>query len=319
MKAIVQDRYGAPDVLELRDIDQPEVGDDGVLVRVRAAAVNAADWHIMRGEPYLARIGLGLRRPKYRVGVDAAGEVVAVGKNVEQLRPGDEVFGASFGAFAEYVSADASRFAPRPAGLSYEEAAAAPVTALTALHGLRDEGELQPGQSVLINGASGGVGTFAVQIAKAFGATVTGVCSTAKVEMVDSIGADEVIDYTREDFVQPGRYDLVLDMAANRPLSDFRRALSPGGAYVIVGGPNGRWLGPIAPFIRMRLSARFVPQKLRGVSFEPQRDNLIALKELIESGDVKPVVDRTYPLSEVPEAIRYLEAGHAQGKIVITV
>ena len=308
MKAIVQDRYGSADVLRLRDIDRPELGNDDVLVRVLAAGVDPGVWHLMTGLPYLVRLGFGLRAPKTPVrGMDVAGRVEEVGENVTQFEVGDEVFGTCNGSFAEYARATEDKLALKPANLSFEQAAAVPVSACTALHALRDSGEVRAGQKVLIVGASGGVGTFAVQLAKAFGAQVTGVCSTTKLELVRSIGADQVIDYTRDDFSQMGeRYDLILDIAGNRSLSLLRSALTPEGTLVIVGGEGGGpWLGGTDRQIRALILSPFVRHNLR--------------KELIESGKVTPVIDRTYPLREAPDAIRYLEDGHARGKVVIKV
>jgi NADPH:quinone reductase-like Zn-dependent oxidoreductase len=322
MKAIVFSKYGSPDVLELRDIEKPEVGDDGVLVRVRAASVNPLDWHGMRGQPYLMRMAGGVRRPKdTELGVDVAGEVEAVGRDVTQFRPGDEVFGVRSGAFAEYVrGSEESTLVPKPAGLTFEQAAAVPVAGTTALQGLRDKGQLQPGQHVLINGASGGVGTFAVQIAKAFGAEVTGVCSTVNVEMVRSIGADHVIDYTREDFTKSGqKFDLILDIAGSRPLSACRRVMAPSGTFVVVGGPGGRWIRPADRALTAVLMNRFVSQRMLPFLSHASKDDLLVLKDLIDAGKVTPVIDRTYPLSATPEAVRYVEQGHARGKVVITV
>jgi len=321
MKAIVYHRYGSPDVLELKEIDTPAVEDGQVLIRVHAASVNPLDWHFMRGLPYLVRIKAGLRRPKVsRLGADVAGQVESVGKNVTRFQPGDEVFGACTGAFAEYACASESALAPKPANVTFEQAAAVPVAALSALQGLRDKGRIQPGQKVLINGAAGGVGTFAVQIAKVFGADVTGVCSTRNVEMVRSIGADQVIDYTQEDFTKSGRrYDLILDSVGNHSLSGFRRALTAEGTLVLVGGPDsGRWVGPLMGMLKAVVLSRFVSQKLLPFLAKRSKDDLIVLKELIEAGKVIPIIDRRYPLSEVPEAIRYLEEGHARGKVVIT-
>ena len=323
MKAIVRERYGSPDVLELRDVDKPVLDDDSVLVKVRAASINAYDWHMMRGLPFLARMSEGLRKPKsIAMGVDVAGQVEAVGKNVTHLRPGDEVFGARSGALAEYVRGSAKSFlVPKPAGLTFEQAAAMPMAATTALQGLRDRGQLKAGQTVLINGAAGGVGTFAVQIAKAFGAHVTAVCSTRNVDMVRSIGADEVVDYTREDFTKGGQpYDLILDVAASRPLSECRRVLASNGTLVLVGAPDGRRMGPIvARILAMIVLSRFASQKLLPFLAKNSKEDLMFLKELVEAGRIRPVIDRTYPLSETAAAIRYLEEGHARGKIVITV
>jgi NADPH:quinone reductase-like Zn-dependent oxidoreductase len=323
MKAIVQDKYGSPDVLELRDIDKPQIADEEVLVRVHAAGVGRDVWHVMTGLPYPIRLaGYGLRAPKNPViGSDVAGVVEAVGKNVSRFRPGDEVFGIGKGSYAEYARALEDKLAPKPANLTFEQAAVLAISALTALQGLRDHGRVEPGQEVLIIGASGGVGTFAVQIAKAFGAHVTGVCSTTKVDMVSSIGADHVIDYTREDFAEgEQRYDLILDIGGNSSLSRLRRALTPQGTLVITGGEGGgRWLGGTDRQIRALLLSRFVGQKLGTFINKENHEDMLVLKELIESGKVTPVIDRTYPLAEVPEAIRYLEEGHAQGKVVITV
>jgi len=323
VKAIVRERYGSPDVLELRDVDKPVLDDDSVLVKVRAASINAYDWHMMRGLPFLARMSEGLRKPKsIAMGVDVAGQVEAVGKNVTHLRPGDEVFGARSGALAEYVRGSAKSFlVPKPAGLTFEQAAAMPMAATTALQGLRDRGQLKAGQTVLINGAAGGVGTFAVQIAKAFGAHLTAECSTRNVDMVRSIGADEVVDYTREDFTKGGQpYDLILDVAASRPLSECRRVLASNGTLVLVGAPDGRRMGPIvARILAMIVLSRFASQKLLPFLAKNSKEDLMFLKELVEAGRIRPVIDRTYPLSETAAAIRYLEEGHARGKIVITV
>lgn len=322
MKAIVQDRYGSADVLRLRDIDRPELGDDDVLVRVLAAGVDPGVWHLMTGLPYLVRLGFGLRAPKTPVrGMDVAGRVEEVGENVTQFEVGDEVFGTCNGSFAEYARATEDKLALKPANLSFEQAAAVPVSACTALHALRDSGEVRAGQKVLIVGASGGVGTFAVQLAKAFGAQVTGVCSTTKLELVRSIGADQVIDYTRDDFSQMGeRYDLILDIAGNRSLSLLRSALTPEGTLVIVGGEGGGpWLGGTDRQIRALILSPFVRHNLRNFISVENKGDLLVLKELIESGKVTPVIDRTYPLREAPDAIRYLEDGHARGKVVIKV
>jgi NADPH:quinone reductase-like Zn-dependent oxidoreductase len=322
MKAIVQDKYGSADVLELTDIDMPEVGDDNVLVRVLAASVFIGDWHVMTGLPYLGRMAFGLRAPKARVrGQDVAGRVEAVGKDVTQFQPGDEVFGTCEGSFAEYATAQKNRLAPKPANLTFEHAATVPTTGTTALQALRNVGKVQPEQAVLIIGAAGGVGSFAVQIAKAFGARVTGVCSTAKVDLVRSIGADDVIDYTRDDFAKMGqRYDLILDIAGNRSLSHLRRALAPHGTLVLVGGEGGRrWFGGVDRTLRALMLSPFVSQKLGTFIAKPNGEDLVVLKGLIEAGNVTPVIGKTYPLSDVPEAIRYLEGGHAQGKVVITV
>ena len=320
MKAIVQDRYGSADVLELRDIDKPTIGDDEVLVRVHAASVHTGDWHLMAGLPYLVRMGFGLRSPKQAVrGTDVAGTVEAVGRGVTRFKAGDAVFGIGTGAFAEYTMAQEDKLAPMPANLSFDAAATVPTSGTTALQGLRDVGKLQPGQKALIIGAAGGVGSFAVQIAKALGAHVTGVCSTTKVDLVRSIGADEVIDYTGEDFAKgEKRYDLIFDTAGNRSLSQLRRALAPQGTLVIVGAEGGdRWIGGIDRQLRATLLSPFVSQKLGTFLSKEKNEDLHSLRELIESGQVTPVIDRTYPLDEVPEAIRYLHQGHARGKVVI--
>ena len=324
MKAIVQDDYGeADDVLRLERIDKPEIGADEVLVRVHAAGVDRGVWHLMTGLPYPIRIaGYGLRAPKTGVrGREVAGNVEAVGGDVTTLGPGDEVFGIGEGSFAEYTCARADKLAPKPERLTFEQAAAVPVSALAALQGLRDHGQVQRGQKVLIIGASGGVGTFAVQIAKAFGAEVTGVCSTTKLDMVRSIGADRVIDYKRDDIANSGqRYDLILDAGGNRSLSALRRALTPRGTLVIVGGETGgRLLGGTDRQLRALMLSPFVGQKLGTFIASENNADLIVLKGLIESGKVTPAIDRTYPLGEVPAAIRYMEEGHARGKVVITV
>ena len=323
MKAIFRDEYGSPDVLQLRDIDKPEIGDDEVLLRVHAAGVGRDVWHVMAGLPYPIRLaGYGLRAPKNPIiGSDVAGVVEAVGKNVSRFQPGDEVFGIGKGSYAEYVCAREDKLAPKPANLTFEQAAVVAISGLTALQGLRDHGRVEPGQKVLIIGASGGVGTFAVQIAKAFGAHVTGVCSTTKVDMVRSIGADHVIDYTREDFAEGDqRYDLILDIGGNSSLSRLRRALTPEGTLVIVGGEGGgRWLGGTDRQLRATILSRFVDQKLGTFVARQNRKDLILLKKLVESGKLTPVIDRTYPLAEAPEAIRYLAEGHAQGRVVVTV
>lgn len=321
MKAIVYHRYGSPDVLKYEEIEKPTAGDGEVLIRVRAASVNPLDWRVMRGRPYFMRImGTGLRRPKdARLGVDVAGRVEAVGRNVTRFRPGDEVFGASQGALAEYASASESALVTKPASVTFEQAASVNVAASTALQGLRDRGRIRPGQRVLINGAAGGVGTFAVQIAKWFSAKVTGVCSARNAEMVRSIGADQVIDYTREDFTESGsRYDLLFDLVGNRPLSACRSVINPKGTYVVAGWPDGRWLGPLAPMLKAPMLSPFVSQKLAMLISQVSKEDLTVISELMKAGKVTPVIDRRYRLSEAPEAIRYLEEGHARGKVVIT-
>jgi NADPH:quinone reductase-like Zn-dependent oxidoreductase len=324
MKAIVQDRYGSADVLEFRDIEEPVVGENDVLVRVHAAGAGPDVWHIMAGLPYMARPMIGFRRPKVAVrGWDVAGTVEAVGANVTALRPGDEVMGtAEQGSFAELTVTPADKLVPKPADLTFEQAAAVPISGMTALRAVRDEGKVQPGQSVLVIGASGGVGSIAVQIAKGAGATVTAVCSTSKEDLVRSIGADEVIDYTREDFADGSRrWDLIVDTAGRRPLSQLRRALTPKGTLVIVGGDGGgRWTGGFfRGVLRAPLVSLFVGQRMVGLATKIKHDDLVALTELIEAGTLMPVIDRTYPLVEAPDAIRYLSQGHAAGKIVVTV
>lgn len=322
MKAIVQDTYGPADVLEHRDIDTPVVGDADLLIRVHAAGVDPGVWHLMTGLPYMVRLGYGLRRPKTRVrGRDVAGRIEAVGQNVTQYQPGDEVFGVCEGSFAEYAIARQDQVVIKPANLTFEQAAAVPISGMTALQGLRNKGELEAGQKALIIGAAGGVGSFAVQLAKAFGGDVTGLCSRTKADLVLSIGADHVIDYTRDDFADGSRhYDLILDTAGRRPLLHLRRALTPKGTLVIVGGEGGgRWLGGFDRGFRAGMLSPFVSQRLRMlISKEPQED-LQLLKELIEAGKVTPAIDRTYPLIEAPQAIRYLAEGHARGKVVVTV
>ena len=322
MKAIVYRCYGSPAVVKLEDIAKPTPADDRVLVKVHAASVNPLDWHYMRGKPYIMRATAGFGAPDdIRLGVDFAGTVEAVGKSVTRFKPGDEVFGDADGAFAEYVHVrENGALALKPANLTFEQAAAVPVAAITALQALRDKGKIQPGQKVLINGASGGVGTFAVQIAKAFGAEVTGVCSSRNLAMVRSIGADHVIDYTREDFTQGSlRYDLIVDNVGTHSLSEYRRVLNPQGALIMVGGPNeGRWLGPLSASLKAMLVAPFVSQKLVFILAKLKQDDLGVLRDLTQTGKLTPVIDRRYKLSETAEAIRYLEEGHARGKVVIT-
>ena len=335
MKAIVQDRYGSPDVLELRDIDEPAAGDDEVLVRVHAASVHPDVWHVVRGVPYVLRVmGAGLRRPKNPVpGIDMAGRVESVGAKVTRFRPGDEVFGEivrgiqwrNGGAFAEYAVAPEAKLELKPAKLTFEQAAAVPTSALIALQAVRHQGHVQPGHKVLVNGAGGGVGTFAVQLGKADGAHVTGVDSTSKLDLIRSIGADRVIDYTQEDFTRSGeRYDVIVDIPGNRSFSDLRRALTRTGTYVYIGhdrfgGSGARWFGGIGRFLGLTLLTPFVSQRMSPRIAKGTEDPLLVLKELIEAGRIEPAIDKTFPLSEVPEAIRYLESGQARGKIVITV
>ena len=323
MKAMVQERYGGVEVLEFRDVEDPVVGADNVLLRVHAAGCGPDVWHLMTGMPYMARPAIGLGRPKIGVrGWDVAGTVEAVGANVKGFLPGDQVMGTAEGSFAELVIAQPDKLVAKPAGLSFEEAAAVPISGTTALRAVRDKGKVQPGQTVLVIGAAGGVGSLAVQIAKAFGGKVTAVCSTSKVDLVRSIGADDVIDYTRDDFPDGSRrWDVILDTAGRRPLSKLRRALTPKGTLVIVGGDGGgRWTGGFfRGILRAPLVSLFVGQRLGGLNSIVKQEDLAALKALIEAGKVTPVIDRTYPLVEAPDAIRYLAEGHASGKIVITV
>jgi NADPH:quinone reductase-like Zn-dependent oxidoreductase len=321
MRAVVHRCYGSPDVLEVVEVPKPVPGDDELLIRVHAAAVNPLDWHFLRGSPYIMRPMSGIGAPNSpRLGVDFAGTVEAVGKDVTRFKPGDAVFGSSWGAFAEYVTVGADwAVVPKPDKVSFEQAASVTVAAVTALQALRDKGSLQPGQKVLINGASGGVGTFAVQIAKSMGAEVTGVCSTRNVDMVRSIGADHVIDYTREDYTEGGQhYDLIVDNVGNRSLSANRRVLTPHGILVMVGGQPGNWLGPLTRPVMARLEAPFVSQELKFFIAHETPEDLALLAGLMASGKVMPVIDRTYPLAETAEAIRYSEKGHARGKIIIT-
>jgi NADPH:quinone reductase-like Zn-dependent oxidoreductase len=319
MKAIVCTKYGPPDVLQLKEVEKPTPKDDEVLIKVHAASLNAYDWHLLTADVFLVRLmGGGLLKPKNTIpGADIAGRVEAVGRNVTHFEPGDDVFGEiSHGGFAEFACARENRLAARPANLSFEEAAAVPMASLTALQGLRDKGRIQPGQKVLINGASGGVGTFAVQIAKSFGAEVTAVCSTGKMDMARSIGADQVIDYTKEDFTKSGRhYDLIFAANGYHPILDYRRALGPKGIYVMAGGTKAQTFQAmlLGPWISMARS-----KKLGGLSAKVDQKDLVFIKELLEAGKVRPVIDRRYPLSEVPEALRYLGEGHAQGKVVIS-
>lgn len=328
MKAFVVRKYGSLADLELTDIDTPAPGDREVLVKVRATSVQPYDWHHIKGEPYVSRLmpgTLGLRRPKLRIlGADVAGQVSVVGKDVTAFRPGDEVFAMpKQGGFGEYVCIRDDELAPKPKNMSFEQAAAVPMAANTALIGLRDEGRIQPGQSVLVNGASGGVGTFAVQLARAFGARVTGVCSARNVELVRSIGAHEVIDYTAEDFTRNGqRYDLLLDVAGSRSARACRQALTRDGTFVAVGGPPGRWLQPAGHVFTALAMSPFVPQRMTladVVQCSRNKQNLETLTELIEGGEITPVIDRTYSFDQIPAAIAYQEEGHAQGKVVVTV
>ena len=323
MKAITQRCYGSPEVLRLEQMPRPTPADDELLVKVRAAAVNPLDWHYMRGTPYLVRMDRGQGAPTNpRLGVDFAGTVEAVGRNVKRFHPGDDVFGGKLGAFGEYVTVREDRAVVlKPANLTFEEAAAVPIAALTALQGLRDTGHIKAGQRVLINGASGGVGTYAVQIAKSFGAEVTGVCSTRNVDMVRSLGADHVIDYTREDFTQgEGKYDLVLDNVGNRPFSTIRRVMTPKGIFVVIGSQSdGNWIGPLSGAIKAVLYSPFVSQEFSMMLADLTPADLAWLRDQLQAGTLKSVIDRHYTLSEVPQAIAYLEEGHARGKVVITI
>jgi NADPH:quinone reductase-like Zn-dependent oxidoreductase len=319
MKAIVQDTYGSVDVLEARDIEAPAVGDHEVLVRVQAASIHVGDWILMTGSPFVMRLATGLRKPKQRVpGTDLAGTVEAVGKDVQRLRPGDAVFGWCAGAFAEFATADEDQLLLKPANLTFEAAAAVGVSATTALQLLRDDGKVQPGQKVLVNGASGGVGTFAVQIAKALGAEVTGVCSAPNVELVKSIGADHVIDYTTEDFTSgKARFDLILDNVGNHSMARTRRVLAPSGTLISNGG--GHAGGKLGRTLRTMLVSMFVRQQAGPTVKTQNHDDLVALKELVEAGRIMPVIDGAYELRDVPRAIARVATGHATGTIVITV
>jgi NADPH:quinone reductase-like Zn-dependent oxidoreductase len=320
MKAVIYHDYGSPDVLTLQNIPKPVPKDDQVLIKVRAASLNPYDWHFMTGMPYIMRAGVGLLRPTDpRLGVDFSGTVEAVGKNVTTFKPGDDVIGAKGGAFAEYVCGSDKGLIIKPANLTFEEGAAVPIAGLTALLAVRKEANVQPGQKVLINGASGGVGTFAVQIAKLAGAEVTGVCSTKNIELVRSLGADKVIDYTKEDFTAgTERYDVILDNVANRSLAECRRALTPNGKYIMIGGPNGTWLKPMDRVFKAAFLSRFVSQKMTMMLSDPTPENWAAMHDLLASGKVKSVIDRRYPLSQIADAMRYLEQGHARGKVIVT-
>jgi len=326
MKAIVYCDYGVAN-LKLQEIEKSVPNDDQILVRVHAASINPYDWHFIEGTPKIIRLiaGTGLRKPKdIRLGTDFAGTVETVGKNVTQYKPGDEVFGGSIGAFAQYLCRRATgSVALKPAGLTFEQAAAINIAGITALQAVRDEGKVQPGQKVLINGASGGVGTFAVQIAKSFGAEVTGVCSARNTELVQSLGADHVIDYTKEDFTKSDqKYDVILDNVANHSLSESRRVLTPNGIYVMIGGGSANeqgFVGALGKALNAAVYSRFIKQKMGMMMAQPSTKDLTLLAEMVESGKLKPVIDRTYKLAEVPEAVRYVEQGHARGKVVISV
>lgn len=322
MKAVVYRCYGPPDVLELADVEKPVPADDEVLVKVHAASVNPFDWHNMRGSPYIMRLGTGIGTPKVtRLGVDFAGTVEAVGSKVTKYKPGDEIFGGKAGAFAEYITAreDGPR-ALKPANVSFEQAASVPIAGITALQALRDKGRVQRGHKVLINGASGGVGTFAVQIAKSFGAEVTGVCSTRNLDLVRSIGADHVIDYTREDYTESGRmYDVIVDNVGNHSLRKNMRVLEPGGRFVIVGAESGDWIRPLMRPVNAVILSPFVDQEISMLIARLTQEDLALLADLMRDGKVTPVIDRRYPLAEIADAVRYSEAGHARGKIIVTV
>jgi NADPH:quinone reductase-like Zn-dependent oxidoreductase len=324
MEAIVQDRFGPPDTLQLADTEKPAIRSGEVLLRVHAASVNPYDWHMVRGDPRIARLmgGVGLTKPKTRIaGVDVAGRVDDVGADVDGLRVGDEVFGFARGAFAEYTVADAALVVPKPAGLSFEQAAAIPMAAVTALHAIRDRGHVQPGQRVLVNGAAGGVGTFAVQIAAALGAQVTGVCSTHNTDMVRSLGATHAIDYTAEDFADgTNRYDVILDNVGNRSIRDLRRAATPRGIVIVNGGGSpGHIIGAVGSILRAAVVNLFVRQQITMVPTTWSREDLLAVTELVDNGKLRPVIDRTYPLADTAAGLQHVEAGHARGKVVITV
>ncbi len=321
MKAIVYDEYGPPEVLRYADVDPPLIGDDEVLIRVRAAALNPMDWHFMRGTPYALRLQAGLKQPKKtRLGVDVAGRVEATGRRVRRFKPGDEVFGACEGAFAELASARESALCRKPAGVAFEQAAAVPIAGLTALQGLRDKGRLHRGQSVLINGAAGGVGTMAIQIARALGARVTGVCSARNVDLVRSLGAEQVINYIKADFTRIGEhYDIVFDTIGNHSLIACREVLQPEGTCVIVGGRSGRWVAPLGRVIQAEILSRLVRQKFVALLAQARAEDLTTLGDMMTRGELTPVIDRQYRLAEVSTAIAYLEQGHARGKVVVTV
>jgi NADPH:quinone reductase-like Zn-dependent oxidoreductase len=321
MKAIIYDRYGSPDVLRYEDTPKPVAGDDQVLIKVRATSVNPVDWHFMRGTPYVARIAFGLRTPRVkRLGIDVAGEIEGVGVKVTRFKPGDAVFGACRGAFAEYACAPESAVVAKPGNVTFADAATVGVAALTALQGLRNRGHVQPGHNVLINGAAGGVGTFAVQIAKWLGGKVTGVCSTRNVEMIAGLGADRVVDYTQEGFTkQNQRYDVILDAIGNHSFAALRRVLNPKGVCLMVGGPAGRWIAPLPSALTTLFLSLFVSQTFVGYIGTADKDDLTLIGDLMSAGKVTPVIDRRYPLRELPRAIEYLEKGHARGKVVVDV
>ncbi|MGA2969871.1 MAG: NAD(P)-dependent alcohol dehydrogenase [Acidimicrobiales bacterium] len=321
MKAIVRAAYGPAESLSLAEVPLPEVGDTDILIKMRASTVNPYDWHMVRGEPYLLRMSAGYRRPKnHAMGIDAAGIVTAVGEKVTRFQPGDQVFGIARGAFAEFAAADEKRLATKPDEVTFESAASLPCAGITALQAVRDKGQVALGMSVLVNGAAGGVGSFAVQIARSFGAKVTGVCSTRNIDLVRSLGATEVVDYTLEDFAQlPRRYDVVIDTVGNRSLGDLRRSLKPRGTLVLAGGAKGKWLRPIALLLKATVVSPFVREHLRVVMANVTPEDLESLCSLVKTGEVVPLIDRTNSLDDVPEALAYIEEGHARGKVVITV
>jgi len=321
MKAVYQDRYGPADVLQIREVEKPATASGHVLVKVRAASVNALDWHTMSGKPFLARLMGGLSRPKRPIrGADVAGVVESVGEGITRWKPGDEVFGTADGSFAEYAAAAEGNVAAKPPILTFEQAAAVPIAAFTALEGMRDHGELKAGQKVLVNGAGGGVGTFAVQIAKALGAEVIATTTTQNLELIRSLGASEVIDYTADDFTRgPRRYDVIFDLGANRPLRSYRRVLSPKGTYVMVGAPHGGSLRVVGRLLKIRLFSKLVSQRFRFFIAKGRDEDLVYLKDLLAAGKIVPVIDRTFPLSQASEAIRYVESGRAHGKVVLAV
>ena len=321
MKAIVYDEYGPPEVLRYADVEPPMIGDEDVLIRVRAASLNPLDWHFMRGTPYALRLKAGLKKPeKTRLGVDVAGRVEAIGRHVTRFKPGDEVFGAGEGAFAELASAHESALSRKPAGVTFEQAAAVPIAGVTALQGLRDKGGLQRGRSVLINGAAGGVGTMAMQIARGLGARVTGVCSARNVDLIRSLGAEQVINYEKADFTRIGEhYDIVFDTIGNHSLIACREVLQPEGTCVIVGGLSGRWVAPLGRVLQAEILSRLVRQKFIAFLAQARAEDLATLGDMMAKGELTPVIDRRYQLSEAPAAIAYLEQGHARGKVVVTV
>jgi len=322
MKAVVSRCYGPPSVLRVEEVEKPRVADRSVLVRVHAVSLNPVDYHFMRGTPYILRMGSGLGAPKdSRMGDDFAGTVEAVGKDVTRFKVGDEVFGGTHGAFAQYLTVgESGAITPKPSAVTFEQAAAVGIAGLTALQALRDKAQLHAGEKVLINGASGGVGTFAVQIAKAFGAEVTAVCSTRHVDLVRSLGADQVIDYTKDDFTRGAvHYDVILDNVSNHSFVEYYRVLTPQGRLVVVGGQPGNWIGSLTPFLKALVLSHFMKQKPLTLLADLKQEDLATLAELMQTGKVKPVVDRHYPLNELPAAMAYLEAGHAQGKVVVDV